>query len=469
MNTRYNYSNDSSSDSDSSSYSSSDSSSYQNNSKTSLSIDQKNFDHLEQQRYKHETVIQVCSCNHFCILLTKDGHVYTTGANYTGQRGVGKGFTSNEPVLIDPMFFNNQKIVEISANMDHVFALSNMGRVYAWGNGYYGILGLNSDENIYTPQEIDPKHFGYKPVTSIEAGRTYSFFIVDYRDLYICGSYQRKKSFDKLEYDDVSDYSEDHPIACSVPILIQSPNYMNEMLIKVCSDRVHLILTSSGNIYQLSTLTSTHIYNKTKEIDCESIRIQNDLIVNEHIKKIDTCQRQSIAVSRSGKLFTWNDNTQNQNLPELYDIYQINSEFIGDAKVVDVSLGDNHLFVVTDKGNIFAHGDNSKGQLGFGTITNEVKLSMIDPSKFDNEKVVSVDSFFSSDFTHTMAVTQSGSVYVWGNNNGNVLGLGEEFEYVYNINEPIRCQSELFGSLSRVNKKMYINQAFEDIEFDFDY
>ena len=95
------------------------------------------------------------------------GYVYAMGSNSEGR--LGTGATGNEtrickvPTLVDGI----QNIVKVSCGTSHTLALSADGRVFAWGQSFYGALGITEQRseqdnspkpmvinNAYSPQQI---------------------------------------------------------------------------------------------------------------------------------------------------------------------------------------------------------------------------------------------------------------------------------------------------------------------------
>ncbi|XP_054021833.1 X-linked retinitis pigmentosa GTPase regulator [Dryobates pubescens] len=83
--------------------------------------------------------------------------------------------------------------------------------------------------------------------------------------------------------------------------------------------------------------------------------------------------------------------------------------------------GRNHTLVYTEKGNVYAAGGNSEGQLGLGDTEERTTFHLI--SFFTNQhkiKQLAAGSYTSA------AVTEDGQLYVWGDNSEGQLGLADE-------------------------------------------
>ncbi len=96
-------------------------------------------------------VIQISTGHNYSLCLTNDGHIYSFGINTLGQLGLGDYNIRNVPTLVLAVPNN---IVQISAGGDSSFALSNTGKVYAFGYNEEGQLGLGNYSNINIPTLI---------------------------------------------------------------------------------------------------------------------------------------------------------------------------------------------------------------------------------------------------------------------------------------------------------------------------
>ena len=105
----------------------------------------------EPQRVNFENVAtsklcMISSYTHHTLALGSGGELYAWGANANGQLGLcpesriveSEGF----PKKLADQETNKQKFVFVSAGGDHSSAVTEEGRVYTWGAGFNGQLGL---------------------------------------------------------------------------------------------------------------------------------------------------------------------------------------------------------------------------------------------------------------------------------------------------------------------------------------
>ncbi|KAL2087778.1 hypothetical protein ACEWY4_016606 [Coilia grayii] len=102
-------------------------------------------------------------------------------------------------------------------------------------------------------------------------------------------------------------------------------------------------------------------------------------------------------------------------------------------KVKLAACGRNHTLVYTTQGNIYATGGNSEGQLGLGDYEERSTFQLVEFfTKQSPVKMLAAGSNTSA------ALTQNGTLYVWGDNSEGQIGLGKE-------NNAVRPQKLLVG------------------------
>eukprot|EP01083_Nonionella_stella_P026629 73346_1 len=130
-----------------------------------------------------------CGENH-TVCLDNRGRVYCFGDNYYGQSGVHLNHYENVyyPVRIE--HFKKQyaaRIVKISSGKYHCVALDKLGRVFCWGLGAYGQLGCNKlNKRIILPIYVDALH--HHKITDVRAGMYHTAALTNQGQLFCWGS-----------------------------------------------------------------------------------------------------------------------------------------------------------------------------------------------------------------------------------------------------------------------------------------
>ena len=104
----------------------------------------------------------------FTIALKDDETVWAWGDNYFGQLGVDNALTTDRYTPMQISGLSN--ITAIDAGYIHSLALENGGTVWAWGDNVHGQLGDGTTTQSYTPVHVS----GLTNITEISAGYIHS-------------------------------------------------------------------------------------------------------------------------------------------------------------------------------------------------------------------------------------------------------------------------------------------------------
>ena len=151
-------------------------------------------------------IIEISSGTVHNLALTYDGKIFSWGSSQGGQLGLSlkelesyPGFKNNYYISypIHIPLPNNSNIIKISCGEAHSLALTNEGKVYSWGFGSNGQLGLGFCEDSFEPGEGLKNSMRYEPeliknledekIYDIKCGKTFSMFVDNKGELYSCG------------------------------------------------------------------------------------------------------------------------------------------------------------------------------------------------------------------------------------------------------------------------------------------
>ena len=145
------------------------------------------------------------------LALTNDNKIFSWGSSQGGQLGFSEKYLLSQPNYKDsyvlynptliPIFSQNSKKYEyfskIGCGEAHSIAINNEGKVYSWGFGSNGQLGLGFCEDSFEPgmglfksRKFIPEIINYledEKIVDIKCGKTFTMFINDKYELYACG------------------------------------------------------------------------------------------------------------------------------------------------------------------------------------------------------------------------------------------------------------------------------------------
>lgn len=85
-----------------------------------------------------------------------------------------------------------------------------------------------------------------------------------------------------------------------------------------------------------------------------------------------------------------------------------------------VALGNEHTIILTYESQVFATGENSYGQLGFGDQLRRIQTTRL--GFFEGKGVVDI----ACGGYHSAAVCDNGELFCWGDSTNGQCGIGEE-------------------------------------------
>jgi len=294
--------------------------------------------------------------------------------------------------------------------------------MYCWGNMKNGELGLGGlEEEMITQPRTSPfalakevKKVGCgdnHTVLVMKDGRIYSFGSNDYGQLGHHKSRTRAEQVEGLDAHVITD------VACgSHHTLVK--NEWGEVFAWGSNSKGQLGFDTKGQIVPVPKMIKT--------------------LATKHVIQIACGQNHSLALTNIGELFSWGCNSHGQlgigvkGSPEKMP-YQIKS--LQGIPIAFIACGGHHSFAVSRSGAVFGWGKNSFGQLGLSDTADRVYPTLLRSIRFQRV------AYLSCGMDHTAALTRDGGVFTFGAGMYGQLGHGSL------VNEMVpRMVLELMGS-----------------------
>jgi myosin-5 len=129
------------------------------------------------------------SCGHdFAIGMTINGLLYSFGENKNGQLGLGHTQETKEFQRIETLREYGEKITEVSCGHQHSICKTATGKVFTWGLGISGQLGLGTRKTAVIPVQVKGKDqtISYK-ARSVQATYSSSYMLLETRKVWHAG------------------------------------------------------------------------------------------------------------------------------------------------------------------------------------------------------------------------------------------------------------------------------------------
>ncbi|MDR2151649.1 MAG: hypothetical protein LBO72_02405 [Helicobacteraceae bacterium] len=339
----------------------------------------------------------VAAGNYHSLALDGDGKVYATGANWSGQLGLGGNITdSNAFTLVTLLADKN--ITAIAAGYRHSLAIDSDGKVYATGFNGYGQLGLGDTDDRKTFVEI--ASLKGKKIVSVAAGDHDSFAIGDNGKVYATG----ENRDGQLGLGDTSDRK----------TFVEIASLKGKKIIAVAAGGAHsLALSDDGKVYATS---ANRLGDKASLKTFTEITSLSD----KKIIAVAAGGGHSLALDESGKVYAAGANIKGR-LGLGDEKYSKTFVEVGGGisgkKIVSVAAGDRNSFAIGDNGKVYATGENRDGQLGLGDTDD--RKTFVEIASLSDKNITAI----AAGGAHSLALSDD-DIYAAGKNIYGQLGLG---------------------------------------------
>ena len=130
-------------------------------------------------------ICQVATGEAHSAALTLDGRVFTWGRGRAGALGLGDFQNSTTPGFVQAL--SGVKIKQITCGGDHTVAVvADSREVYAWGQGKWGATGLGHNDAVCTPQKVVGLD-GEQRIVQASAGGRHTLLLTENNEVWAMG------------------------------------------------------------------------------------------------------------------------------------------------------------------------------------------------------------------------------------------------------------------------------------------
>ncbi len=275
--------------------------------------------------YEHAS--KIASTESVCYVLTKDGHLYGMGDNSMLQLPGVVGSTE-EFVLIA------ENVVDFSLSETTAGFIKTDGKLYMYGDGAHGQLGLSSNLDSAEPVAA------LGDVTKVICEATYTLALQKSGEAVVFGA---------------NDFGQ---MANAEPMLNHPVTVMSGVQKIAGGDGFIMLLDSAGTLFTCGANDCGQLGNGTNENGAQFTQILTG------VTDIAAAKKSAFAILATGELYSWGQNAVgqlgcgslvNQNLPVKTA-----------TDVVSVRTSGLHTVIFTKNGQVLSTGFNNCGQLGNG-------------------------------------------------------------------------------------------------------
>ncbi|CAH0559020.1 unnamed protein product [Brassicogethes aeneus] len=331
--------------------------------------------------------------------------VFVWGLNDKDQLGGMKGSKVKLPVHSD--FLSHLRPIHIAGGSKSLFIVSQEGKLFACGEGTNGRLGLGHNNNVPAPRLIPfLSQYVIKKVAVHSGGKHAMALTLD------------GKVFSWGE-------GEDGKLGHGNRLNLDKPKMVETLRSKkirdiACGSSHSAAITSSGELYtwglgEYGRLGHGDIVTQLKPKQVKAL-------IGHRIVQVACGSRdaQTLALSDDGMVFSWGDGdfgklgrggSEGCTTPN-------NVERLNNLGVIQIECGAQFSLALTKAGEVWTWGKGDYFRLGHGSDQHVRKPTVIESLK--DKKVIHV----AVGALHCLAVTDTGQVFAWGDNDHGQQGNG---------------------------------------------
>ncbi len=265
------------------------------------------------------------------LALTSDGKVYAWGNNFNGELGNGNNTNSNLPVQVgsDIAGFDG-RVIAVDAGFLHNLALTDDGRVWAWGFNNFRQLGDGSTSNSQnSPKPVLVTQGGpqFSDVLQVAAGAFHSIALKKDGTAWVWGSNNNKQVGNPSFIGNFSDFP------------TQANQDFSGRFVSIAGGGYHnLALKADGTLWMWGRNFEAQLGNGGNDQNPVGEPTRNESLSNVIKIKADGSYH-NLVKTREGKVFAWGNNYQGevgigafidfQNIPFELTSLETNTTIIG--------------------------------------------------------------------------------------------------------------------------------------------
>lgn len=315
-------------------------------------------------------------------LLLPNGQVYVSGSNDYGELGIGR--EGDKPVLGLARMILPQSAMTVVCGDNQTSVITVDGDVYLCGRGGEGRLGGGADDD-----KIYPSHVRFDlPTVKVESGSTLTAFLLQDGSVFTSGrniptddpfgEYLDVEEFEDFENEDGDGDDEPLPKPSSyTPTRIDLPLPAIDI---ACGDNWVIAILQDGSVYgwgdniagQLGVINPRKRDNPGVSREDLTFKIEPvpmDLPVGQKAKSVSCGAQYTVVLMEDGSVYGCGENRYDQfgssevdPLPWAFSLRRLDLA----QPVVSVTCGDNNIFCITEDREVYAWGENARGELGIG-------------------------------------------------------------------------------------------------------
>ena len=346
----------------------------------------------------------------FIVVQTATGEIWGWGDNYYGVLGdaqtAERGTNITNPVQIE--LPGTVKSTAISAGADHILVIGSDGNVYAWGNNAYGQLGIdNGGLTVTAPTLVEALR--NKNVISVSAGRYFSLALTEGGQVYSFGANNRLQL--GYELANSATYS-----ATPTPITALSTVFITQIS---AGHESAIAVDVNNKAYLWGSVKNSVLGTADQENTSQAPTVLPDTKTTTPID--------AVALSVNHSAFLLNDGTvgfMGWNKQGQYGNATTDADPSMRFKITDTSARNIISIAVSDQQTVLLGADGKVYVAGARIPNDTGSMTNTFAPLFEGAAQAPVASAIAAGYQNGAMIAQDGSVWTWGDNSRGQLGNG---------------------------------------------
>ena len=316
-------------------------------------------------------LVSVAAGAQHTVAATDAGAVLTWGDNSLGQLGIAPGGSADAPVLLEVA--PGVEVTDVAAGDGHTVALTEDGRVFAWGDNDFGQASCAPDTltNLCPAVLADPSP--PTPVASLAVGQTV-------------------------------------------------PAPLEDVVAIAAGGRHNLALDAGGVVWAWGDNREGQLGNGTIGVPRNPIAVPV-LAIADAGAQLAAGDAHSLLLRSDNALSAWGANASGQLAQPLPVSTPLPTPITGLAGVTNVAAGGNHTLAIAN-GTVYAWGSNSAGQLGTATTSGSSSTPTAVKTGSQSSSPALQATRVAAGSAHSLAIKGDHTVFTWGADDAGQLGDG---------------------------------------------
>ncbi|MFI8631280.1 RCC1 domain-containing protein [Microbacterium sp. NPDC077663] len=314
-----------------------------------------------------------------------------------------------------------QTFSSISAGDAFTAAVDEDGVVWAWGDNEYGQLGTGNNDSSTRPVRVDMAPLGGRVVTSLTTGARFTIAIASDDTVWAWGD----NSWGQL--------GNGTQTSSNRPVQVDTSAFAGRHLVSVDGGSAHVAsVADDGTVWSwgwgLGGELGVRLANGGLALT--PVQIDTAPVGGRAFAQVSAGIWHTIARATDGTLWAWGGNMNGQfgigtasDDASFAPVPTDMASFAG-RTVTSVAAGGYHTLARTDDGTVWVWGEGTNGQLGIGNLESTLEPRQIDPASFGNRSLTDI----SASLYNSVATATDGSIWTWGGNQQGQLGTGSGVE-----------------------------------------